>query len=60
MHIQIHTYATGVGLRLGLLLPSPVDQICKWVFKNMIICKKVVSKGWCKESRQSIIISRLI
>ena len=21
------------------------------MFKNMVICKKVVSKGWCKESR---------
>ena len=22
-----------------------------WVFKNIVICKKVVSKGWCKESK---------
>ena len=26
------------------------DQICKWVFKNIVICKKAVSKGCCKES----------
>ena len=21
-----------------------------WVFENQVICKKVASKGWCKES----------
>ena len=32
------------------------DQICKWVFENIVICKKVVSKGWCKESRDFIFV----
>ena len=27
-----------------------------WVFKNKVICKKVVSKGCCKESKQIIAI----
>ena len=31
------------------------DKICKWVLKNMEICKKVVSNGWCKESSHNII-----
>ena len=22
-----------------------------WVFKNMIICKRAVPRGWCKEGR---------
>ena len=28
------------------------DQICKWVFKNTVLCKKVVSKEWRMNSSE--------
>ena len=30
-----------------------------WVFKNMVICKNVVSKGWCKESKSLLILLQI-
>ena len=32
-------------------------HICMWVFKNNVIFKQVVSKGWCKESSRLAVLS---